>query len=343
MRSSIFNFDSVRRYEALPRAERRWHTQIAVVVASVVILCSQVPRALYGPSGCEGPTIGRAAVASLSARTEVLFVGSSHFLFGIRPRQYSMPSMSLAATWLDYSCARRVVEKNLARVPNLKVAVLEYDELPLVSDLVPAMLSVDDLRPLTELSLTPFDIPVSDPAEKLRTLWTAFLFPVTGLPRVTPLAWSERANGCNQLYQPKRGFEPGYYFTDAVTPPNFNARIVFDALTRAARKDNVVQRNLRDLQWTISDLRQRGVRVVLLRLPHDRSYAPRRPEIVTARWRELQEWARAEPSLVIFDWGSRSEFQPADFCDMHHLNVSGANKLAHLLDAQLRALCGSRR
>ncbi|HEV8435615.1 MAG TPA: hypothetical protein VGR95_19555, partial [Thermoanaerobaculia bacterium] len=66
-------------------------------------------------SGCKGATLGSAAVASLSDRTEVLFLGSSHFLFGIRPQQYSVPSTNLAATWLDYSCIRRVVEKNLSR------------------------------------------------------------------------------------------------------------------------------------------------------------------------------------------------------------------------------------
>ena len=80
----------------------------------------------------------------MSERTEVLFLGSSHVLFGIRPQQYSMPSVSLAATWLDYWAMRRVLEKHLPRVPNLKVAVIEFDELPLVSDLVPSMLATED-------------------------------------------------------------------------------------------------------------------------------------------------------------------------------------------------------
>jgi len=108
-------------------------------------------------------------------------------------------------------------------------------------------------------------------------------------------------------------------------------------------KEDVVQRNLRNLRETISELRRRGVTVVLLRLPHVRTYDLERPAAVTARWRQLQEWTRADPSLIVLDWGARPEFKAADFCDMHHLNVFGANKLALLLDGQLRALCGSRR
>jgi len=250
---------------------------------------------------------------------------------------------NLAATWLDYSCIRRVAEKNLTRVPNLKVAVIEYDELPLISDLVSAMLATKDFRPLSELSLTPLEFPTASMWQKLDTMWTAFVYPVTSLPRVTPLAWVKRDDACSPLYQPRRGFAPGYFFTDDVTPPTFNARIVFNALSHASAKDDVVQRNLRNLEQTISELRRRGVTVVLLRLPHARAYELGRPAIVTARWRQLQEWTRADPSLIVLDWGARPEFHAGDFCDMHHLNVFGANKLAHLLDAQLRALCGSRR
>jgi len=298
---------------------------------------------LYPLSGCTAPTIGSTAVASLSDRTEVLFLGSSHFLFGIRPQQYSVASTSLSATWLDYTCMRRVLEKHLARVPNLKVAVIEYDELPLVSNLVPALLSTNDFRPLTQLSLTPSEFPTDSVFEKIDILWTTFAYPVTSLPRVTPLAWSERDQACGQLYRPARGFAPGYFYTEAVTPATFDAGLLFGAMTKGARRDDVVRRNLRELEQMVSELRRRGVTVVLLRLPHDRSYERQRPDIVTARWRELQASVRADASLVVLDWCDRAEFQAADFCDIHHLNVFGANKLARLLDAQLRALCASRR
>jgi hypothetical protein len=343
MRSSIFSFEYFRRYAALPRAEKRWHALIAGVLALLAIVCPQVPRSVYGTAGCSGQTLGSAAVASLSDRTEVLFLGSSHVLFGIRPQQYSVASMNLAATWLDYSCIRRVLEKHLPRVPHLKVAVIEYDELPLVSDLVPAMLATNDPRPLGELSLSAFEIPTADWIQRLQVLWTAWRYPLTSLPRLTPLGWAERSQACSPLYHPPQGFAPGYFYTDAVTPPSFSAGVVFGALSHAARKENVVRRNLQDLQQTIAELRQRGVTVVMLRLPHDRDYARRRPAVVAARWHQLQDWARADPSLVVLDWGERPEFHAADFCDNHHLNVFGADKLARLLDARLRALCGTRR
>jgi hypothetical protein len=342
MRSSIFNFEYFRRYAALPRAERRWHALLAGVIALVTIVCSQVPRFVYGPSGCGDQTLGSAAIASLSDRTQVLFLGSSHVLFGIRPQQYSVPSMNLAATWLDYSCMRHVLEKHLSRVPNLKVAVIEYDELPLVADLVPALLSTKDLRPLMDLSLSPIEIPTADWVQKLETLCVATIYPLANLPRVTPLAWMTRDQTCSPLYHPPQGFAPGYYYTEAVTPNTFDASIVYRSLSKAAHHDDVVERNLRELQRTIDDLRRRGVTVVLLRLPHGRDYDRERPPVVTARWRQLQAWARADPRLVVLDWGTRPEFRAGDFCDNNHLNVFGANKLARLLDAQLRPLCRAR-
>jgi hypothetical protein len=251
--------------------------------------------------------------------------------------------MSLAATWLDYSSMRRVLEKNLPRVPNLKVAVIEYDELPLVSDLVPAMLATEDLRPLRELALSAFEMPTVGWPQRLQMLWTEWMSPLRSLPRVTPLGWITREQACSPLYHPPRGFAPGYYYTDGVTPPDFNPRILFDALNQAAQKEDVVRRNLWNVQWMTAELRRRGVSVVLLRLPHDKSYSALRPAPVTARWRQLQAWARAEQDVAVFDWGERSEFQPGDFCDIHHLNVFGADKLARLLDPQLRPILETRR
>jgi hypothetical protein len=338
MPSSIFSSEHFRRYVALPRTERRWHAAVAAVLALVALVASQVPRLVYGPAGCDGGTLGSTAVAALSDRTEVLFVGSSHVLFGVRPERYSVRAMNLASAWLDYTCARRVLEKHLPRVPHLKAAVIEYDELPLVSDLVPAMVGTSDLRPLTELSMGAFDIPADDVVLKLRVLYTAVAFPITGLPRLTPLGWENRADVCPPLHHPPRGFSAGYYYIEGVTPPSYDAKVVYQALAKAAGNEHVVERNLRALQETISMLRARGLCVVLLRLPHDRDYL--RPPSVAARWRELQRSVGARNDVVVLDWGESAAFQPHDFCDNHHLNAAGADKLAGLLDAQLRRLCG---
>jgi len=347
MRSSIFNFEHFRRYAALPRAERRWHAAIAAALAVVALLSPTVPPMLYGRSGCAGGSLGSTAVASLSARTRVLFVGSSHVLFGIRPQRYSVEAMNLAATWMDYACIRRVVEKHLPRVPNLDVAVLEYDELPFVSDLLPAMLATNDPRPLMELGLTPLEFPADDWIERLGVLRATWMYSIRNLPRVTPLGWRDAAQSCSPLYHPRRGFAPGYFFTDGVTPASYDPQAVYTSLSKGSRDERVVQRNLHDLEATIELLRRRGVSVVLLRLPHARDYAPRRPAVATARWRQLQAhlqmMQRRDAHLLALDWNDRPEFQPGDFCDNHHLNVFGADKLARLLDPELRRLCGAAR
>jgi hypothetical protein len=343
MRSSIFSFELFRCYAALPRAERRWHAAMAAVLAAVALLAPRLPARVYGTAGCAGGTLGSAAVASLSDRTQVLFVGSSHVLFGVRPERYSVRAMNLAATWLDYACARRVIEKHLPRVPNLKVAVIEYDELPLVADLVPAMIGSKDISPLAELALTPLQMPVRSPLERLQVLYTAWAFPLNSLPRLTPLGWENRAQACTPLHHPPRGFSAGYYYTEGVTPASFDANAVYRALSKAASDGRVVDRNLHELQQTIAMLRARGICVVLLRLPHARDYV--RPAIVAERWQKLQSsiaaQRRADAGILVLDWGDNAAFQPRDFVDNHHLNAAGADKLARLLDGRLRALCGA--
>jgi hypothetical protein len=342
MSSSIFSSETVRRYGALPRKERFWHAAIAVAAAIAVLVCREIPPRLYGTSGCRGGSLGSTAVASLSDRTEVLFAGSSHVLFGVRPQRFTVHAMNLAGTWLDYTCIRAIVARHLHRVPNLKVAVIEYDELPYVSDLVPAIVATRDVRPLQELGLSPAEFPTAGATQAGEVFATSFMFPFTSLPRVTPLAWRNRDKSCSPLYHPPRGFAPGYYYTDGVTPKNFNAGAVFNALAKASEKVNVVRRNAAALTATIALLRSRGTAVVLLRLPHARDYVTQRPPIVSARFRELQRIAiaasRSDAGIAVWDLGEDPAFAPADFCDNNHLNAAGADKLAKLLDAPLRAL-----
>jgi hypothetical protein len=341
--SSIFSFDHFRRYAALPAGERRWHALLTTALLLVMLISYDIPARLFGASGCQGPTLGSAAVASLSDGTELLFVGSSRVLFGIRPERYSLRATNLASTWLDYSCAHRLVQKHLSRVPGLKLAVIEYDELPLVSDLVPAMVAVGDLRPLTELALSPLEIPVDDWTLRLRVVSTAVSFRFTGLPRLTPLGWKHRGLPCSPIYRPAHGFAAGYYCTDMLTPASYDRDVVFKALEISARRERVVQRNVRALDETIGLLRRRGVTVVLLRLPHRPEYVNGLPAVVRARWEDLRDRmrreARADDRLLLLDWADRPEFQAGDFADEHHLNVFGADKLARLLDPELRALC----
>lgn len=313
---------------------------LAALVATV--FCRELPPRLYGTSGCRGGSLGSTAVASLSDRTQLLFTGSSHVLFGIRPQRYTTPAMNLAGTWLGYDCVHAVIAKHLHRVPNLRVAVVEYDELPYVSDLVSAILSSHDVRPLQELGLSPFEFPTTSVAEKIEVLANSFIFPFTGLPRVTPFAWQQRDKTCSPLYHPPIGFAPGYYYTDGVTPANFNAKIVYGALAKASKDGGVVHRNERALIDTIALLRSRGATVVLLRLPHARGYGPQRPRIVEERFRQLQSVAlaasRADAGVLVWDLGEHPAFVPSDFVDNNHLNAVGADKLARLLDAPLRAL-----
>ncbi|MDQ3813518.1 MAG: hypothetical protein M3347_06155 [Armatimonadota bacterium] len=346
MSSSIFNFDHFQGYARLPRTEKRWHLALACSFLLVALLCRSIPERVYGKYGCKQETISTAAIAALSERTEVLFIGTSHILFAIRPERYSMNVMNLGSPGLSYAGAERLLAKHLERVPNLKVAVIEFDETPLIANTIPSFW-LKDPRLFLELGLSPTELPPDNALEKLQAVSNSVLYPIFTLPRMTPQGWKSKP--INMFQRPPKGFAPGYLYVDVVMSQEQNPLVLeaFRKMEHRAKDQHVVESNLQALQRTIDMLRGRGVTVVLMHLPHHRSYWNERPAILAARWNQLETCIRTRygkaPGVLIWDWSQAPAFETHDFCDNHHLNVVGANRLARLLDGKLRWLCKDRR
>lgn len=336
MRSSILSFEHFQHYATLPRSEKLWHGWAAILLVLVAVLGLKVPELVYGKYGYKQETRSTAAVAALSPETQVLFIGSSHVQWGIRPERYSLNVMNLAGPVQNYACAERLVEKHIGRVPNLKVAVIELDEVPLIANTLAAL--DKDFRPLLELGLSPYDLPTHNVLTKLK----AALYPILTLPRVTPIELISNRTVKHPAL-PTQYFAAGYVYTEAVMAPDYNPKPRLLGYTWAAQDRHMVQQNLQALQRMIDLLRSRGITVVLLRLPHHALYRRNRPAVLRAQVdlikRSVNRRYSADRQLLIWDLGDAHGFEIHDFFDAEHLNVSGANKLALILDSKLRALC----
>ncbi len=75
-----------------------------------------------------------AAREALSDKTQVIFIGSSHIAGGIRPDLFSVESMYIAGAGFNYFILGKILRKHLDSMPNLKLAVIELDPVPLMID-----------------------------------------------------------------------------------------------------------------------------------------------------------------------------------------------------------------
>jgi len=267
----------------------------------------------------------------------VLFIGPSHIECGIRPERYSMNVMNLTCPGQNYSCAERLVKKHIERVPNLKVAVIEFEEVPLIANTLASMHK--DYRLLLELGLSPHELPTNNILIKLK----AACYPILNLPRVTPVQWLKRRTD-DASAQRSRNFAAGYYQAEVVMPPDYNPHPRFDKFLKLARNQAMIDQNLRALLAMIDLLRGRGITVVLLRLPHHALYRENTPALLHSQVdrmkRSIAGRYAADKQVVFWDLGNAAGFEDRRFyVDPEHLNVFGANKLAQVLNSKLRVLC----
>ena len=89
-------------------------------------------------------------------------------------------------------------------------------------------------------------------------------------------------------------------------------------------------------------LQQQGVRVVLLRMPHQESFTSNVPQ----SWAQQIESTARElggstgERIPVWNYEGTPEFLQGDFMDSVHLNSSGATKLNTRLDTRIRHLVG---
>lgn len=303
------------------------------------------------------------AVGSLSTETEVLVLGTSHVDCGIDPSRVDVPLVNLSGIATNYVCLEGVSEAHLDELPNLRLVVIEADVFPLRYDTL-AVLD-GDLTRLLDLapSVSAMNIGWRDKTRLWKDQWLLYN-PVTA----PFLARDKLIPGVVQDRIQRRSLAPEIDVCgtgEAAISPGFRA---FDQVISGANDGSVkastheresshnvaanVEANAQALARIIDSILDRGISVVLLRLPHHSTYRRHRSSEMSQQFDEaidsvLNQFATAvaKRQLQIWDMEDMPELTDQDFYDGDHLNGNGAENFTrqfnrHLNDA-LRATPGA--
>ena len=321
MRSSISNSDPLHPW---PRS----HDALLAVLLAFTWVAAAVLLNWMDPYPSPRPS-ATAASAALGPGTRVLVVGTSHVLDGIKPTLLGPDAMNLAVSGGDYRAILLILRHRLADMPNLETVVLEADNLCLLQ----AGVDRNDFSEFYAWGLSRNDLPLSWRAK----LWQAFV----EQPLVAPFFFSRRLAPGSWPHAPKLELicEPGFQSTtQRVAAANSGSAII--RLHERMISDQLTTQNLAALEELLRLLKNRGIRVVLLTLPHHQGYSSN----ASARWQKtfsgLLNTARSilGDEMTWWNLDSRPEFTDVDFMDGHHLNVDGAVKLSEWLRESLANL-----
>jgi hypothetical protein len=329
----MFSFRHFANYARLPARIRARHAALALALGAMPALACRIVAQVDMPRGNFRTT----ALSQLSARTQVLCIGSSHVVLGVRPSLYPCRWVNLCTFALSYDAARRVVMADLSRAPGARVAVVETDEL--MANVAMLARLKGDLRPLLELGVGPVEVSAAsgprDPLERAHLLLRSSLYPIFMMPRLTPYEFANRTTDVGS-----DAWEPGYVFEPARIGPRFDPRVESRQLNEGIRPD--ASGEIAAFVAIVRALRAHRVKVLLVRLPHHSSYPASCPQPLRDRYRQLLEVSRAnfgrDGGVTLCDLEAAPGFGDDDFRDMDHLNQNGAVKLERVLWPRVQQL-----
>lgn len=322
MSSSTSNSSPVAEHTALGRG---------TVVASALVLAATYLLAValldrLDPYRSHDNVFTRAR-AALGPGTQVLALGTSHVLCGIDPSGLRVGAMNMATAGSDYRTLSLMLACNEDRLPNLRTALLELDNLCLFN----TGLNRKDFFELYDWGVSRADLPL--------TAWGRLRQAVVESPAVAPLFFSRRLTPRAWWREPapeRMDAGPGFQvYTGRVSELNDGlVRIRGHEQTMSAISAEVNRAALRHL---VAALRARGVRVIFITLPHQRRYT----ECSGPAWRqyfaELERVAREAggESFTWWNYDGDPAFSDDDFHDGHHVNARGAARFTRLLADRL--------
>ena len=321
MRSSIFNFDGLRRLGRQLGQKRR-----AVALTALALGAAYAGSLALLGAVFDGPNFQTKAVAALSEKTETLFLGSSRVFYGVDPALLSRPSMNLAAVYLDLASAADLLEAYGPRLTGLRAVTVELGVVTLCYDT--RFVSPDGLERLG----LPVRPGLADFRERFD--WSVHrLFAPFFRWRLTPLFFKE-AEQLTGLGKESLTERAGYVPSDL--------HVAFPELVAKAKLEQAQQQigacvrrdaNLAGLARLRDLAAGRGLKLILVRYPKE----PSQRAVFPPAWQELIAGARQRfPELPFWDFSNDTAFVSEDFRDPDHLNRRGAARLAPLLDARLR-------
>lgn len=335
MNLSIFSSENIKKYRSIPPSEKRWHVGVIVLFVFLFNLGHGIAKQLMELEHRYGPNAHMAAAwEALSEQTQVIFLGCSHIISGIRPDLFSVESMNIAGTGFDYSILEKILRKYLDSIPNLNLAVIELDPVPLLFHA--SLHRIDDFSAFYAWGLDRIDVGLESQTvgEKVSSFMSDMLVPKY---RLTPKSvvrfflrgrFSSSPEKCKVI--------PGYRAWDQVLQADggIPKRIAWLAERFSAAN---MGRNRRALRHMIDLLLEHEVQIVFFQLPHHASYSSNIPY----SWRQTLKETEIELQTIFkfnipfWDYEESTAFDETHFKDSVHLNSSGAAKLSALLNQRI--------
>ena len=177
------------------------------LILAILILGTWVAAAAFldwlDPYPQQDPVVNEAS-AALGSSTRILTVGTSHVRLGINPVVLGPNAMNIVVNAADYCTLLLIIRHRLADMPNLKVVLLEADNLCLSN----VRLSSRDYTDLYAWGLVRADLPLS--------WWGNIRQAVVEHPLIAPFLFSKRATPYEWVRTPKEviaysgpGFQAG--------------------------------------------------------------------------------------------------------------------------------------
>ena len=326
MHSYIFSSDAIRGYRRLPIIENGWHLLLGISGIICLALCSVLLRLTFTP--WPEPSVHKMAHASISEHTEVVFLGASLVRADINPDYFQREIVNLSVDGGDYQSAELLLRHNINRMPNLKLAVIEIDNLVQFYN----RLAVQDLTSLFEQGVPLHSIPNL-------SLWDRLLQWLKNNALMQPIFFLDRLTPKNLLYRDRQ-------LTGQKRPGH-------STLLTAMNEKELSRRNLnqdeallsspsRKANWSalfnlIETLRENNVPFVLLRFPQIRQYQETKSDAFNNAYDELLASVKERygPELRYWDYIHAPKIDLNDFSDTRHLNVEGARIFSQLLSERL--------
>lgn len=286
------------------------------------------------------PTQGSLAVASISARTEVLALGASHVFADVEPSLTGRPWVNLSAGLMNYAFMEAVLAAHEPQLRGLRAVVLDLDPLPVFTDsYASARGDFDhllDLSPRLDVLAEAWPRRLALARERLLT-------------RELPIryAFSRRKLTTDNLLSALRGDPPevenvaGHQRLPGRRPEAtaWGARA---AGHQAIYAPDAIDRNLAAFARIVRRIQARGVPLIFVRFPVHHAYlAAAPPEFETAFSRLRDVAVQLAPSAPFLDY-ARAPFTDDEFYDDDHLNQQGATRLTWMLAQRVEAVLAYR-
>jgi hypothetical protein len=264
---------------------------------------------------------------SIDDKTEVLVFGTSHIYTSIMPHKIANKLANLATARLDYVHLKRVVEHNIPRATNLKLAIVELGPLSFTYNYYDGV-AIHELRGIQDLGITkwvPAEECVFHPVMCFKETFSGlFGQKMTPMDRLSPFR-HERSK-----YRKFTGFVARKRIMTSLRAD----KQVLDGKTYYSEKN--IQMNTEAFFEVLDYFKSLSFKTILLMTPIARGYEGILSQNIRAHFQTaLQSIERKHPAIEVWD----HRYYPVDkmeyFSDGHHTNIRGAEVFSGFLDKKI--------